>query len=123
MTKEEKAEREAKARELFAQGKSVNEVAKQVFKNYWKAAKAVKDAIDGKNVAKGAGDAHPKKKKSKRQQQRATADAVEPPEDWDLTLQLLTKDLDQVFGTFTAAEKATAIQAVMQDRLLSMAVA
>jgi hypothetical protein len=47
MTKEERAEREAKARELFTQGLSVNKVAQQCFKDNWAAAKAVKDAMGG----------------------------------------------------------------------------
>jgi hypothetical protein len=119
ITTEEKAEREAKARELFAQGLSVNKVAEQVFKGNWTAAKAVKDAMDG-GAPKAGGK--PGKKKSARRDTGKTgaarAAAVEEPgEDWDLTLQLPAASLLRIFAAFDDGEKATAIQAVMQARM------
>lgn len=103
MTKEEKAGREAKARELFAQGLSVNEVAKQVFKNYWAGAKAVKDAMDG--IAPKAG-------------KKASAARVEDEtEAFDLTVTVSVSSADAIFASFTDAEKASAIQAALQARV------
>lgn len=125
LTEEERAARDVKAREMFAQGVSVNKVAEDCFNNNWAGARALKDQIDG--VAPKAGKKAGKKKAKKRPVAEGGG-SVEPEtetetgaeaeiEDWDLTLRLPGPELQNVFSLFTDGEKASAIQHVMQARL------
>jgi hypothetical protein len=97
-------EQRTKAFEMFDQGTSTNEVAKQLFKNYWTKAKKVRDewqtARDGGNSGTGEAEA-----------------AEAEPDAWDLELQVPTARMDVIILGFTPQEKADAIRNALQNRL------
>ena len=109
---EEKVEREAKARAMFAEGASVNAVAFACYRGYWPPAKRLKDEIDGVAPARAE-----KKQKKGAIVPKLKAEIEAENLAWDLTLQLPTDRLDSTFLLFTPEEKANAIQAVLQARL------
>ena len=119
LTDEARVEREAQARKLFGQGMSVNAVAKECFKNCWASAKAVKDAMDGiaPKADRKAAKKAPKHRGATAAVEVEAAEAEVQIEDWDVTLRVQAGGLEQIFAVFTTAEKAQAIQSVMQARL------
>jgi hypothetical protein len=103
-------EQEARAREMFAQGDSVNKVATTLGIT-WQAARKIQGP-----PAEKAG----KKRGRKKSSNGAVAVHLkeeEVPEAWDLALTLPTSRMDDIFAEFTAQEKADAIAAVLQARL------
>lgn len=94
----------AEAAEMYANGAAVNAVSKKLGITWWEAKKLQPG---------GAAVQKPKAPKKK--------PAPEPEEEeiatWDLTLQLPSERLDEVFATFTAKEKASAIGSVLQNRM------
>ena len=88
------------ANELYAQGASISAVAKAIGCTWYEAKKLQPGLLH-----KAKSDPEPELKKS------------DEPEFWDLTLTVPATQLDNVFATFTASEKAQAVNAVLQGRM------
>jgi hypothetical protein len=90
--------------ERFESGASINNVAEELFKRNWAAAKKLHDEL------------YPAKRKAPRKPE--PEETVESdPDVWDLTLQVPTAQMDQILMRFTLQEKADAISTVLQARL------
>jgi hypothetical protein len=119
-------ERLQKAFAMYDEGKSVNEVGRVVYKNYWIAAKKAKDAW---LVSRGETPApvnKPAKKKAPKKKAKRVAEPVpaeeeavadDAPESLECAIVIPIGRADDIFAEFTACEKATAIQAVLQERM------
>ncbi|MBS1803536.1 MAG: hypothetical protein JST28_09215 [Acidobacteria bacterium] len=103
-------EEQERARELFAQGKSVNFVSKE-FGITWQAAKKIQDPnwqeMPAGKPGRRKGPIKPKLK----------AEVIEMPAAWDLSLTVSADRMDAIFAEFEPGEKADAIAAVLQARL------
>jgi hypothetical protein len=107
-----------KAFELFAQGKSVNAVASELFNGNWLKAKKAKDAWDatqGRGASSVLATAPVHKSHAIRKAGKPKKEEV--PEDWDLTITVPTARLDEILQALAPVEKATAIQNVLQARI------
>jgi hypothetical protein len=106
---------EAKAAELFAAGKSVNAVAKELGIS-WLDAKKLKG---GEAVPAAGGGKRKKRKKkaSRRVSKPASQPEQEEPAAWDLNVQVEAGRVDDLLATFTIEEKCTAIARVLQLRV------
>jgi hypothetical protein len=111
---------------MYDEGKSVNEVGRVVYKNYWVAAKKAKDAWLISRGETPAPTKTPTKKKAAKEKAKGVAAlklVEEGIADEDLVETLecaivipIGRAAD-IFAEFTDCEKATAIQAVLQERM------
>ncbi len=95
-----------KAFELFDQDATTNQVATQLFNKNHSKAKKLREAYDAR--MEPVPDAEP-------------PDGEAEPEAWDVTLQVPVARMDEIMARFSAQEKAEAISAVLQARLIAEA--
>jgi hypothetical protein len=110
---------------MFAQGRSVNQVAKDLFNGSWGTANklliewtALGNTYAPARVTRSG---RPAKKKPKKRVARAAApleeaDAEAEPESYDLPIRVEAVRLDAIFSGFTVGEKAEAVRFVIQER-------
>ena len=104
--KEERARNmNPEAAKMFAEGKSVNAVAKALGLSWYDANKL--RAQCGLEPAK----------KPKKVAEMPVPDIEEEPDSWSVSLNIPTAKMDALFATFSAQEKADAIATVLQSRL------
>ncbi len=100
------ASEQEQAFELFGESKSVNSVAKSLFNSNWGKANQMKKLYDeqrggaSQDGASEAGDAE--------------------AQDWELSLNVPTANLDAILASLTPAEKAIAAQSVIEARVDAM---
>lgn len=98
----EHAELLERARPLFAEGKSINAIAKELGVT-WNTAALLYHEIKAESVAAPAPESET--------EPEAAAD------DWDLTIRVPASRADDIFAAFTVAEKMDAISSVLQGRM------
>lgn len=98
---------EARAFAMFAEGATVNQVAEKLCNRYWAKAKKLRSAYDAQQGRATPVAAEPKKKRA----------AAEPEQDWDLQVTATVLQLEAIWAGASAAEKASAIQCVLQGRV------
>jgi hypothetical protein len=94
-----------RAFEMFREGRSVNQVANELFKKHWAAAKKLHNEFIGVTDTKG-----------KSTPAAAPEEPENDPETFDLTVSVEVRKFDAIWKTLDLQEKANALQHVLNEK-------